>query len=314
MVQNVILVINPYCHQGRGWKQWLSIKKEVLQTMLVPVKQIVLEKGVSVSAELSSSIQPTIANCIVSAGGDGSINCLVNTLLQSSDFNLNQLSIGAIGLGSSNDFLKPFNRTIKNIPVRINYPGGTLSHDVGLVTYRDTSNKLVNRYFIVNASLGVTAVANWNFNNPDIVLKFLKKNSTNSAILYTAIKTILTYKNQLCDVEFNEEKMLASISNINILKIPFVSGSFYYNQPILPDDGQFGLNICRDMSKNELLSTLFRLQAGRFPNNQKRISAYTSALSISAKNPIIFECDGETDIAIDLKISLLPKAIQVLKN
>jgi diacylglycerol kinase (ATP) len=314
MVQQVIIVVNPYCHEGRGWKHWLSIKKEVLQSINVPVKEIVLEKGMGIDPVFFSLIQGANANCIISAGGDGSMNYLVNTLLKSSDISPNVLSIGAIGLGSSNDFLKPFSHKINKIPVKINYNGAALLHDVGLASYKDKNNNLRKRYFIVNASFGVTAAANWNFNNPDIVLQFLKKNSTSSAIVYTAIKTILTYKNQLCHLDFNSNEMHACISNINILKIPFVSGSFHYNQAIQPDDGRFALNICRDMNKIELLSTLHQLEKGRFENDSKRISTYTDALSLSSANPLFFECDGETEMVTDVKISIVPKAIRILKN
>lgn len=314
MDHQVLIIINPYCHQGRGWKRWLSVKNEALQSINFPIKEHVLEKGMELNSTLPGLLQTGKNNCIISAGGDGSMHYLVNTLMKSTTVDLNNITIGAIGLGSSNDFLKPFSSMIKKIPVRIAHTGPAVLHDVGIATYYDKNNHARQKYFIVNASFGVTAAANWNFNNPGKVLQFLKSHFTEAAIMYTALQTISGYRNTHCQVQFNENKMLVPVSNINILKIPFVSGSFHYKQEVLPGDGKLGLNICVDMNKRELLNTLYQLGHGKFITGRKRISEFTTALQISSKYPVIFECDGETEKAGNINISIIPRALKILTH
>ena len=55
----------------------------------------------------------------IAAGGDGTVNALLNALLGArGDLPLAELELGAIGLGSSNDFHKPKREVWRGVPVR----------------------------------------------------------------------------------------------------------------------------------------------------------------------------------------------------
>ena len=312
MNQQVYIIINPYSRQGRGWKRWNSIKQDVLK-MLPGAKEIITTKKEDIGSFLKTLV-PANKIILISAGGDGSIHHLVNFIMRSGTAIQTSIVLGAIGLGSSNDFLKPFASTIKDISFRADINSPILHRDLGKATYVDHRNTIRETYFMINASFGVTAEGNWNFNNPGPVLKWLKKNNTSSAISYTAISTILSYKNKNCVISYNSKEEKVNISNINILKIPFVSGSLHYQQPVLPDDGRLALNICIDMNKRELLKTLFALEKGRFPVGEKRISAWVTDFSLRSDSPVVFECDGETDKILKADITVMPKAIRVLSR
>lgn len=309
-----IIIINPYCHQGRGWKRWVTVKNEVLQLFNHSAKELILEKGMSLDSVLPELLKEDQHYHIISAGGDGSLHFLINTLLKPFSINLENITLGAIGLGSSNDFLKPFTKKISNIPVRIDYSGPVIQHDVGLATYHAENGHYKNKYFIVNASFGATATANWNFNNPGNVLKFLKSHFTSGAILYTALTSILRHKNTDCSIKFNNRDMTISMSNINIIKKIFVSGSFWYNQEISANDGKLGFNMCRDMNTIELLKTLMQLGKGKFRPDEKKMTEIIYSFRLNSKKPLVFECDGEAEYANDISISVIPGAIKILAN
>jgi diacylglycerol kinase (ATP) len=314
MNNQVIIIVNPFCHQGLGWQRWLSIKENVMTLLPENTTTIVIEKGMKLKEILFSLIANSKENFIISAGGDGSTNYLIDALFQISNIDLDRITLGAIGLGSSNDFLKPNSLLIKGIPIRINYLSSRLAYDIGLVKYKDENNEDKLRYFIVNSSFGVTAQANFNFNNPDKILQFLKTNFTSAAILYAVISTIIRYKNIPCQIYFNGNYHDIEVSNINILKIPYVSGSIHYSQEIEPNDGKFALNIFMNMSKLELLSTLIQLASGKFKNSKKRTSHYITEFNLKAKDPVAFEYDGETIKAKQVSITLLSQKINILTN
>jgi diacylglycerol kinase family enzyme len=306
----VHILINPYSHQGKGWKRWQLVKDKVLAE-LGEARELICEKGIALS-QLLPSFDDDRQHVIISAGGDGSMNYLCNFLLREIPGAIPRIRIGAIGLGSSNDFLKPFQRSIHNIPLRINLARPGYWQDAGLATYIDNQNKTGQKYFIVNASFGATAQGNWNFNHPGPVLKFLKRTHTGLAIQYTSMSTILGFRNKSCTILYNNQQQKISLSNINILKIPFVAGSLRYDQPISPDDERFGLNICKDMNRLELIKTLLDLSKGKFEGNDKKHSGYVNEFELSADSPIVFECDGETEKVSRVQIKLLPRALQFL--
>lgn len=313
-MEQSIIIINPYCQHGKGWKRWLAVRDEVYQRLTENVIEIVLERGV----HLNKTLQPVLKNesqtFLISAGGDGSVNCLVNYLMHEQKECLPKITLGAIGLGSSNDFLKPFDDHIRNIPVRLNFKENRIRHDVGVASYLDADNRPQQKYFIVNASIGVTAEANWQFNHPGPLLGSLKKISVPVSILYTAISTIIKAKSVPITLTYNSKKTTTAISNINILKVPYVSGSFYYNQPVSRDDGRLSINTCFEMSRMELLSVLSGLQKGRFVATDKTTSDFTQFISMKAKVPFVFEYDGETAKTHELKLSILPNALSVVKS
>jgi len=302
------IVINPHCHQGKGWMRWKSIRSQVIGQLPL-AKEMVTESIADLAVQLHPILSTDQQSCIISAGGDGSIHQIANMLLERNEPDKHRL--GAIGLGSSNDFLKPFRSFVGNIPVRIRTDSITLQ-DAGEINYIDQAHINQKRYFIINASMGVTAEGNWHFNNPGKVLTRIKQINTQAAITYTALKTILSYRNKAVRVHFNGTELLIGLSNINLLKVPYVSGSFHYQQNILPDDGVLGLNICANMSTWELVRTLMSLEKGKFHTGPRRISTLVDQFQICSATPIIFECDGETAESTDIRVSVLPQAIQLL--
>jgi diacylglycerol kinase (ATP) len=313
MKRPIIIVINPYCHQGKGWKRWMNIREDVNRTLGLSTSEMILEKGVV----LKNTLEPILTNdrtIIISAGGDGSIHYLVNYLLSLPQQQVEQTTLGAIGLGSSNDFLKPFESKILGIPVRINVNGPALQHDIGVVDYSCANGEAKRKYFIVNASFGVTAEANWKFNHPGPLLQWLKRTSTASAILYAAVSTIIQHHNTDCTLHFNQQVFKTAITNINILKLPFVSGNFYYKQQIERDDGRLSLNLCSQMNRWEMVTALHNLQHGIFASSEKKQTAYSTTFQLSSSSPVVFECDGETDWSDSVIISVKPQVLKVLKS
>ncbi len=312
MYMNTTIIINPYCHQGLGWKRWLSIRTEV-RKKFPGANQVVLDTGMDISGYLNPLLNTGNDHYIISAGGDGSIHKLVNEIQINLQDIRPYITLGAIGLGSSNDFIKPVRQKIGGIPVRIGFLH-TVLHDLGTVNYIDERGNQCKKYFIINASLGVTAYGNQKFNSPGKLLGFLKRNAVPMAILYTAFSTLLKYRNFYCAIRVNDEILNAQVTNINILKLPYVSGQFRYDQEIKPDDGKLSVNISHGMNFHEMIKALYQLGNGNLTAGARNFQAFCSELDLTPAHPVIMECDGETFLAREINIHVNPKAIRVSKN
>ena len=214
-------------------------------------------------------------------------------------------------MGSSNDFLKPYGRKLAGLHVRLDVPTCLMS-DVARVVFKQENGPTIQRLFIVNSGLGVTAAANYRFNNAGFVLKILKRYWTDGAILWVALRSILASSNLPVHLIRDNAELDVVLSNLAVLKNPHVSGNFKYDQRIEPDDGLLGLNYCEKMNALELVHTLFDLSKGVFSGYPQRVSLTAKRIEIRPEQYTPFEMDGEVLLAKDICIDVLPGAIHLL--
>ncbi len=249
----------------------------------------------------------------VAAGGDGTVNALLNHLLSLTNPRYrDHIRLGAIGLGSSNDFHKPFSseHMMEGISCKVNFAEAK-PRDVGCITY-EHNGRFVSSYFLVNASVGVTAEANRFFNNPDRTLKLLKQLFTPGAILYAILKTICSFNNVEVRLRCRENTTVdTNMTNLAVLKNPHVSGRLRYDSPLSIDNGSLIVRMCHDMNRPELIKLLWALAHQKINTVRKTKSWSTTSMMVSAKTPFAVEFDGETIETRRAHFSILPKCIKV---
>lgn len=251
----------------------------------------------------------------VIAGGDGSINYFLNRCIKLLEpENLVQIKLGSVGIGSSNDFHKPFhsNNSIENVPYKINFKDA-VPRDVGCLLY-EKDGKTQKKYFLINASIGVTAEGNNCFNNPDSILRFLKKFSTQSAITYAAFKNILNYQNFQVSIGGNNESFTANISNLGILKSAFFTGKLRYQSDPLLDNGLFDVHLYESLSKVKLLKLFYNLSKGISDISLNKKFWRTDRITISSETEFAVEFDGEVITTKSVEFSVIPRLIKVCIN
>lgn len=301
--------LNPYCDYGRGWNKWRKIEPELRKHFgKFEVEKIHSPQGLSGQIEKAREAGETL---FIAAGGDGTVNLLVNALLKSS-LPEDDIVFGAIGLGSSNDFHKPFRYAsfIRCIPTKMNWLE-TVSHDVVRVRYKNDQDGLSTRYCIVNASIGITAEANAFYNSRHPLIGLIQRFSQETAIIVSALKSIFTYRNLTCSLNFlNSRPKDFKVTNLGVLKNPYFAGDLCYDTLIEADDGRFGVNICSGMTKLEAVKTLMRLYLHQFHGMPKTYSMYATQISVESQQSFALEMDGEVVQASFAEFKLIPKALR----
>lgn len=300
-----VVFINEFAAHGTARSKWSKIEASVLKSL--DSKAVV--KFYSPPFSFLKNLDSSDVETVLIGGGDGSIHQFINELMEVDKSLLERIKIGAIGLGSSNDFHKPFNNLIGKIPIRIQPSNDRC--DIGKITIRN-EEKIKVKYFIINASLGITAYGNHLFNNPDFLLRTLKSGFTGLAINYAALKSVLTYSNETIYINSALRNGPIVISNINIIKNPHISGGLRYDQKIKKDDGKLGLHICEDMNKLELIKTFIDLGKGTFSGKPKRSSSFEKEIIVEADSKIPVELDGEIYLGDKFKFEVLNKQVHLL--
>jgi diacylglycerol kinase family enzyme len=246
----------------------------------------------------------------IAAGGDGTVNALGNALVEARDGHpLEAFIIGAVGLGSSNDYHKPYADRVRGIPVKAN-PEKSRPRDVCRARYVAADGSQHQRHFIISASMGATAEANAFFNSGDRIQRWLKPRWTGGAILYSALATIATYRNIPARMVLDEEEFESDVTNLSVLKTPYLSGSFRFDTPVAKDDGYLSVNLCEGLSRLSTLGTLVDLARGKFIGRPGRRHWQARRLTVEPDRPAALELDGEVTVVRKVVFDVLEERIR----
>lgn len=307
----MFILLNPNAGGGRALKRWKRVEHEFLLRhghADIHILECQTDSRTAVEKALLSGERDFVA-----AGGDGTVNALINLLVDVCGEQCRErIRFGTLALGSSNDFHKPLEERdqIGGIACRTDFASARPC-DVGKVSYL-ADGLWRTRYFIVNASAGITAEANAFFNDPDAILRRLRGLSTPIAILYAVFRTLAMYQNRRMRLSAGNGLAAGiALTNLSILKNPHTGGSFRYDTPVLEGDGRFALNLCMEFTKVEFLALLISLYHGRFFGLPKTRTWYGSFVQLDAEEQFAVECDGEVLHTSHAAFSLLHHSLRV---
>ncbi len=307
----MLILLNKHSNNGKGLQKWERFKSEIEEKYIGRHYSLV-----SNFAGLNDSLRGEFKRgerTFVAAGGDGTINFLLNQIMQMKQGDREQLVMGAIGLGSSNDFHKPFSEnSFENdkVPLKLNHKKAT-EHNVGQVDFEDENGKWQRKYFIINCGFGVVAQANYLFNSKDKVIRWLKSKWVVGTIWYAALKTLFTAQNIPTKISIGNEDHKTEVTNLSVIINPHVSGNFRYDFKISSGGDHLGVALCERMGILSRLRTILALTRGKFLGLPKTRSWMTDRVEIYPDSLTPLELDGEVFLARSVKIKLLPRVLKV---
>ena len=288
----MVVFVNPTAGGGRALHAWSEIEPLLCQ------RYGAVEAHVGANRCATARIVRTALadgqRFFVAAGGDGTVQRVLQAVMDAAPSWTEPPCLGALGLGSSNDFHKPFRREqrIGGIPCKLDAAQAT-RRDIGMLTLDMADGDTVRRYWLLNGSLGVTAQANAFFNAPDALLTQLKRRSMPLAILYAALHTLLTARPISVRLDYDGHEETVEAANLTVVKSPFCSGSFRYDSPFEPASGTFHVHLCEASSRTRLLRILWHLGRGRFQGLPGTRSWTARRIEVATAEPVAVEFDGE---------------------
>jgi diacylglycerol kinase (ATP) len=307
----MIILLNKSSNNGSGLQKWQEVRPELERKYLGHDYRLIYD-----AEDLVKYLRQELdrgERTVVAAGGDGTVNFLLNKLMKLDDKQRRRVIIGAIGLGSSNDFHKPASEEHRlNGKVFFKLDSrNAVAHNIGQVDYVDEKGTRQRKFFMINCSLGVIAQANYFFNSGNRLLNWLKPRFVQGAIYYAAMKTIVSARNIPAKIAIADSIHSTDVTTLSIVINPHVSGNFSYDLDVNPQSHFFGVALCERMGIAERLKTLFFLAQSKFQGLPKTRSWKVKSLEIQPASLSALELDGEVCLARDIEIQLLQGYLRV---
>ncbi|MEG0392182.1 MAG: YegS/Rv2252/BmrU family lipid kinase, partial [Anaerovoracaceae bacterium] len=274
------------------FKNSLDMIIEKFQSKDLQVIPIRAAKG-HVIKQVLDEMNPEEYRQIVVAGGDGTINICVNSMIKKGI----DLPLAIFPTGTANDFAYYF-----DLPDDIEE-----MVDIALgETYTQADVGVCNgRYFINVAAIGalvdVSQKTDPNLKNTLGVFSYYLKGMTEIINLKALPVTLIT-----------PEKTYEENMYFMVVMNGKSAGGF---KRISPDseinDGKLDVILFREMPRLELGPLLVNVLQGNHPNHRKVLSFQTDKLTVASPVDISTDVDGEQGEKLPLEFSVLPKRIRI---
>lgn len=295
-----LLIMNPGARSGRGkrlWHAWVSgLDRAGVEYSCV------FTDGIGHAIELARNAQ---AEVVVAVGGDGTINEVLDGVLQSGN---PDLKMGVLYSGTSPDFCR-----FHGIPVDPDRALGALLSgranevDVARISYHDAEGRRIGAHFGCSCNIGMGAsvarFANkWRRRFGDVV-------GTGAGVVCAVAR------NDRPDVDLEIDgntRRLPKLNNLTIAKNPHIASGLKLQLDLLPDDGKLAIVAVRGKGRAGILRMLPKFYSGSVTTEAGVLVEECGSVVVSSKEPVEIEFDGDPRGFLPARIELLPKALTLI--
>lgn len=222
---------------------------------------------------------------ITAIGGDGSINLLLNNLINTKNI------LSFVPHGTGNDFCRAcFEKLEDGI------------HDVDIIRINDS-------YFINIVCFGIDA----DVANDD---SFIRNRFIPGSMRYDAglIYHFFTYKARKMKIECEGESIEKELSTVVVANNQYYGGGYRIAPESLIDDGQMEVYVVDKLNKIKMASIIHSLKDGSHLKSPALQALKAKKAVISSDKPIKANFDGEPMEACRFELEMIPKGFRIEFN
>ncbi len=297
------VIVNPVAGAGRTRREWPRIMGLFKGSGLRFEHDITEAPGHAI--ELAKIAAKNGYNTVISVGGDGTVNEVVNGLYASG--NIKATALGIVSTGTGSDYI----RTV-GIPRR--YEGAcrcfvrpkTRTVDLGVIEYTNNSSQ-VERLFVNFAGFGFDA---------EIVRRTTRQFKALGSLpsyLMGLLTTLVSYRNKDISMKLDGELLERRVCAVIMNNGRYGGGGMFTAPGADLADGWLDVLIIGDMSKPDLLRSLPRIYKGTHLTHPKVAMKRVREIEVSSRrHRIELQADGELLGEAPARFRVLPSALNVI--
>lgn len=305
-----LVIVNPKASIGKAEKDW-PIIKQILTNEGVAFDFVVTQHQGHAIELVRDSITEKGYTKLVSVGGDGTNNEVINGIFTQKRFPTEQITMGIIPMGTGNDWRRSFGFDIdyqKN--VRIIKSGNLFRHDIGKVTYYNHGDPQV-RYFLNAAGTGLDEVVCKTTN----IMKSQGKGGAPRYMLNVA-KCLFNYDCVHVQLIVDEQLVLdEEILSLSVGNCRYCGGGMMMMPKAIPNDGLFDITAIRKVGIPKFAANVTKVYDGTFINKMKEVSTFRGKkiriVSIPAHS-LTLETEGENLTNSPFDFEMIPQSINMV--
>jgi diacylglycerol kinase (ATP) len=307
MSKSYKLILNPAAGNGNGAKALPQINQLLSQARIQ--YDLVQTSGEGDGIELALQAVKDGYDVVVAAGGDGTVNEVVNGLMQIKREGLTVPPLGVLCVGRGNDFAG-------SLGIPEDLPGGVQALladqrrivDIGRVSGGKYPG---GRYFCNCVGVGFDAITT-------IEVHRLPRWGGYLAFMAAVLKTVFLYnKAPLAKIEFDGKEITQRSLLISIMNGRRLGGGFIMAPTSQFDDGLFDLCIAEQMSSLNVIKMIPHFTRGDQATQPTIKTGQARKISITAQDgPLPAQTDGEIicEDGSRLDIEVLPLQLEVISK
>lgn len=236
-------------------------------------------------------------------GGDGTLNELLNGVLQSGTLNSTDVTLGLLPVGRGNDWART-HRLPRDYAKAADLLSRqrSLPHDVGIAESL-SANEAQPRYFLNMAGVGFDA---------HVVARTPSDRWGALSYLAALPASYATYRPPELTIATDGRTSQGTVFVVFVALGRYCGGGMHVAPRAATDDGVFDVVIVENVGKWELARNVWRLFDGSIAQYPKVRTLRTRALEITGREPAAVQADGELLPQTPVRLSVLPHGVRVV--
>ena len=303
--QRILVILNPVAGKGMAGERLSEIKT------LMDAKNLSYDicqtERIGHAIEIAMEAGSQGYGIVVAAGGDGTVNEVVNGLMKAVLAKNPVPVLAAFSIGRGNDFSygADLPATLEAC-VEVLAKGDTRALDIGLVKGGDFPG---GKYFANGMGIGFDTI---------VGLEAAKMKRVHGFMAYVlgALKTFAMFPDApLLRLHYDDKAIEQQSQQVSIMNGKRMGGTFFMAPHAENSDGRLELCVAERLNRREMIDLMIRYTKGTQAGHKKIVTMSAQSLTITAPNGgLIVHADGET-VCIDgssLDVACIPGALTII--